>query len=994
MKKYITTAAAVFLLSGHATAEAGEDVVKASGVTGGLVVKIGCGDADELAGLRINDRFLIHALDTDPGKVTAVRTALKAAGRYGKISVDAFGGKTLPYVDNLVNLLIAGDGCKISEEEILRVLAPRGVAMVNGKKTVKPWPENIDEWPHYLHGPDNNAVANDAVVGPPLHLQWAGPPRWTHHHNTIASISSLVSAGGRIFFVLDTGVMKPGEPGGWVVTARDAFNGIELWRTPISSWPSARFRSGPPQLPRLVVASKDHVYVPLGLGDPVSQLDAASGKTLKTFDATNGAEEILLTGKMLLVLRGDPGARHAGVQAGRSVLVAIDPTAGRTLWTADFAGPAQPETLAAWENSVFIQIDNRVVCLDKASGEQRWAYDGGKKAAAEKKVVADPKKGKRASDKKKKKPAGGGWKGGYGRHVLVVSDGVVLCNLAEGLVAVSVKEGKKLWTAPGGLGFRAPLDVFVINGSVWTGHHPGDPAPPPFNDFNEVRDLYTGEIKSTNDVSVNLQSLGHHHRCYRNKATVNYIMSGKRGIELFDLNGDKHSRNNWIRGTCQYGIMPANGLLYAPSHSCGCFPEVMVRGFYAMTSQRSPVRSQGSGRLQKGPAYDQGSEVGKQGTEGTTNWWPTFRGNVQRGSVVDTELTEKPTEVWKAKIGGRLSQPVVAARTLLVSSLDQHTVYAFDAKTGETRWSRTVGGPVDSPPTIHEGRLCLFGSADGYVYCLRLSDGELVWRFLAAPADRRTVVWGQIESVWPVHGSVLMLKGVAYFSAGRSTLFDHGIELYGLNPNTGQIVHHHRYETPQPKFGTGRDAPDAKSLKKQYSRHGWTDYKTVYQSDKSRSFSSSAGSLSDILLSDGTDIFLRHKRFGSDLKMKDQPARHLYAISGLLNDMLGEARTGWGIGDGTAGFGATGGGRGIYQKTGFVCTVLAYDSEKVWRGVNLKTAKQLVKVAGSGLQLAPVDSTGKGVAIALPAPVVWDGVAAADGRLYVSLTDGRVVCFQ
>jgi hypothetical protein len=220
------------------------------------------------------------------------------------------------------------------------------------------------------------------------------------------------------------------------------------------------------------------------------------------------------------------------------------------------------------------------------------------------------------------------------------------------------------------------------------------------------------------------------------------------------------------------------------------------------------------------------------------------------------------------------------------------------------------------------------------------------------------------------------------------------MELYGLNPDTGEIVHHQRYETPQPKFGTGRDAADAKSLEKQYSRHGWTDYKTFYQSDQSRSFSSAAGSLSDILLSDGTDIFLRHKRFGSDLKQKDEPARHLYAITGLLNDMAGEARTGWGVGDGTAGFGATGGGRGIYQKTGFVRTVLAYDSENVWKGVNLKTEKQLVRVAGSGLQLAPVDSKGEGTTIALPAPVVWDGAAAADGRLYISLEDGRVVCYQ
>jgi hypothetical protein len=37
------------------------------------------------------------------------------------------------------------------------------------------------------------------------------------------------------------------------------------------------------------------------------------------------------------------------------------------------------------------------------------------------------------------------------------------------------------------------------------------------------------------------------------------------------------SNNSWIRGTCQYGIIPANGLIYAPTHVCGCYFEAMVR---------------------------------------------------------------------------------------------------------------------------------------------------------------------------------------------------------------------------------------------------------------------------------------------------------------------------------------------------------------------------------------------------------------------------------
>ena len=56
------------------------------------------------------------------------------------------------------------------------MLVPGGVAYWrhNGAwaKTVKPRPADIDEWTHYLHGPDNNAVAADKEVGEPRYLQW------------------------------------------------------------------------------------------------------------------------------------------------------------------------------------------------------------------------------------------------------------------------------------------------------------------------------------------------------------------------------------------------------------------------------------------------------------------------------------------------------------------------------------------------------------------------------------------------------------------------------------------------------------------------------------------------------------------------------------------------------------------------------------------------------------------------------------------------------
>ena len=97
----------------------------------------------------------------------------------------------------------------------------------------------------------------------------------------------------------------------------------------------------------------------------------------------------------------------------------------------------------------------------------------------------------------------------------------------------------------------------------------------------------------------------------------------------------------------------------------------------------------------------------------------------------------------------------------------------MDAKAGNQLWSYTVGGRVDSPPTIY-GALAIFGSADGWIYALRCEDGQLAWRFQAASQQRRIVSYGQLESAWPVHGSVLVQNGEVFAVAGRSSYLDGG----------------------------------------------------------------------------------------------------------------------------------------------------------------------------------------------------------------------------
>jgi outer membrane protein assembly factor BamB len=1030
---------------------------KSSGITGGLVVHVGCGDGKVTAALRANDSFIVQGLDTDPADAAATRTLAKKLGLAGKVSADTFDGKLLPYTDDLVNLLVVSDAYHVSKDEMLRVLSPGGVAIIGDKKITKAR-KNIDEWTHYLHGPDNNAVANDTVVGPPRHMQWLGGPRWTRTHHGLNSISAVVTAKGRLFYIVDESTAASNAvPGKWTIVARDAFSGVELWKSRIKNWTSHRigFRSGPPQVTRLLVARGDRVYAPLGLSAPVSELDAVTGKTLQTFENTTGAEEIVLVGDTLLVLKGAPVAAHAVRHPdfkstfrfpNAKTIVAADVKSGKELWKLSYAD-IMTETLGSDGQKVYFQTgQSGVVSVDLKSGKQVWMYG----------TVPVTKTGKKPKPRKRR-----GGRGGYGKYVLVISDGVVLCNLSKGLTALSAKDGKRLWGYKRGAGFHAPMDVFVIDGLVWTGSHPRDSvAPPPVDDFSVALDLHTGKVKKTNTIMVDLQTSGHHHRCYREKATSRYIIAGKRGFEMMNITGDNHSRNNWVRGTCQYGMLPANGLTYAPSHSCGCYMESKLWGFWALAPDRPAVvarKLSDDKRLRKGPAFGkvQGAAVGGES-------WPQYRHDALRSGIARTIVPTELKEAWKADIGGRLTQPVVAGGKVVFASVDAGRVYALDEKTGKVLWEYATAGRVDSPPAIYKS-MALFGSADGWAYCLRLSDGQLVWRFQAARADMKTVAMEQVESLWPVHGSVLIFNDLAYCAAGRSTWLDSGIDLYALEPATGRIVHKSHFESKHPKINEGKDA--AKPEHNSRVSQNTTDYKTYGASDRSDSFSMAGGGVRDVLSSDGKNVFMHHVTFDSQLVKQDKMSRHLFSTSGML-DGSENHRTHFVLGTGDfskVGVAYSWVVNGRRRETSGVpfALMMVYDDYGVWgvkrRGsggsynlfekpntpfseteesrpdfgvgkVKGKATKWTAPIAvrpramlkaGDHLYMGTmpikalagdpyaafegrmggmitVVSAKDGKQLAeykLAAPVVWDGMAAANGRLFVSTETGTVQCF-
>jgi len=609
-KCYVPFSAICLLLSvlacGASPQQQARDILSFSGTQGGLIVHLGCGDGKLTAELRANDSYLVHGLDRNPANVKKARNHIQSLRLYGRVSVEPLQSNRLPYTDNLVNLVVAEDIGDVSMSEVMRVLAPKGVAYVKAGdkwiKTVKPWPREIDDWTHFLHSPTNNAVANDTRVGPPHHVQWIAEPRWARGHESLATVSGVVSANGRIFSIVDEGpIASVTLPAHWFLVARDAFNGMLLWKRPIHSWEGQLrgFRSGPAELPRRLIAANNHVYVTLGYGEPITALDAATGITVKTYSDTEDAHEILFDNGVLYVVLGDVDkekADEAAQQMGPSPpprnkrLLAIDAESGNQIWRKDNPDTSQllPTTLAVHNGRVFFHSTYDVICLDAKNGQERWrspqpvamqrlAWSVPTLVAYKNVVlVAD----RNAPDNQKQDDSlsktlqwtvsiKGGGKPGH-------------------LIALAAETGKPLWSAPCFQGYNAPVDLFVVDDLVWIGSaiKARDPG------FTQARDVHTGQVKVERPRDQEFFIAGmSHHRCYRNKATNKYLLLGRAGVEFIDLDSGRGIENHWVRGTCQYGVLPCNGLLYAPSHTCACFLDAKLDSFNALAAKRKTTIS-------------------------------------------------------------------------------------------------------------------------------------------------------------------------------------------------------------------------------------------------------------------------------------------------------------------------------------------------------------------------------------------------------------------
>ena len=736
--------------------------------TGGLCLMIGSGDGTRIPVLCEGGKYLVHVLEGDPAAVQRAREVVRENGLPGLALVERFSGTELPYYGQMANKVVFEDSrkTKVSLKEAVRVLAPGGKLVVSEKRSSqsslsrlglrdvslvdgywvgeKKWPEQMDEWTHFRHGPGRNPVSTDTMVGVSESIRWVmGRARQG---------SMMISAQGRNIYVLGSSLL-----------ARDAFNGLPLWTA------GGIDTKVPP------VAVGDRVYA-ISRGGDLTALDAATGKAVKTYDRVVGTPKDFVCLEGLLV-----------VTDGEKAVWVLEAGTGKKTWLYECRSP---RNLVAGEGGVYLIRGNVrrgeepvVVGLDLHTGEVKWERKGEGYEWARKSEQCAFSDGLLAYEVSSRSDSGSGNE----VHVLLARTGGPL---------------KDQEYTPG-MTHKKQANAFILNRSVMVQDG---------RTFRSIVDL-ARSARSTR------AGTGH---CYTGVATPLFFIHGE--MNFTDLKTGKYTTNRITKGACggadgTPGYVPANGLVYSFPKRCVCFP--MLEGYAAFASAPLLKRSRGK-TLTRGDAKYRRA----RSPENVENTWPMYRHDAIRSGGSRTTIVGTPETVWTTNVAtsgkgtatptgkpgsnggtasrtgpktaitsewsrnpyvtGPITAPVVASGLVVVAEPDRHRVVALDAQSGSSRWSFVANGRVDSPPTLHEG-LCLFGTRSGSIYCLDALDGKMVWRMSVSPVDRRIVAYGQIESSWPVAGSILIFKGTAYATAGRHPLADGGVRVVAFNPRTGSV---------------------------------------------------------------------------------------------------------------------------------------------------------------------------------------------------------------
>jgi outer membrane protein assembly factor BamB len=920
----------------------------------GLCLHLGAGKKNSpglTAALGKQSRMLVHGLAADEESFVRASDAVAKAGVAGQVMVERVAIKPLPYLNDIANLVVVEDltALGLDENEVLRVVAPGGALCVRTGnqwvKKVKARPAGMDDWTHLRHGADGNVVSKDSALEFPLGIRWSdGIPVALGH---VAATRAMVAAGGRCFALTINVPENIGKPAGIgrdgssyteYVVARDAFNGLPLWKFCCGTDYDA-LSIGPSQTAPLAA---DDELVFTHQEKHVVALEARTGKVLWKLElphkvvtqvayvgdvllASCWAEKQYIKGSYRLLPKGDTGT-----------LEAFDKKTGTRRWSA----PGVIMNFVVVGDSIYTTQqtaggDNFIAALDLNSGNEHW------------------RKGKDefgGDTMAELQAAGSGFAIVWGRK-------------PQECRVLSAKDGSTILTIPTKLNF-AP----IVEQEIWLGGKKYDPL--------------TGQVKGK------AISIAAHHPCQPTSLTSRYhvrwgefkplVNGDEKGVKSFNLAS--------ARSACVQGAMVANGMYYNPQTNCKCVPGTVV-GFVGIGPTDLKLTPEDFSRprpVEKGPAIGTLTPPVQAPDD-----WPYYRHDAERSAASPINLAEDVKMLWQVEVSpldrgamtatwdgdviDRITAPVCAGGVVYLARVDQGQVCALDAINGASRWMFQAASRIDTPPTIYRG-LCLFGCNDGWLYAVRATDGKLAWRSRVAPLERRMVVTGQVESLWPVIGSVVAQHDLVYAAAGRSTEADGGIAVAAFSVADGTS-----------KWGTV--------------------------------FGPATERLNDMLRIVDNLLLWHHRKMdpatGAIVNAQEQAPKVDY-FNGACAPMIDNS---WTVLHNKRGSNA-------FKLDKITANVMAWnekmivqpagavsrDGSKLWDfnspralqveaisiGTNVAVLAGRVRQRGTEenafLWVVCLKDGKKTVELPLPAPVVYNGIALAHGKVFIALQNGRLIC--
>ncbi len=180
--------------------------------------------------------------------------------------------------------------------------------------------------------------------------------------------------------------------------------------------------------------------------------------------------------------------------------------------------------------------------------------------------------------------------------------------------------------------------------------------------------------------------------------------------------------------------------------------------------------------------------------------WPMYRGDSQRSGYTAESLpaqlqpqwtyrpTHPPQPAWPREQRApfdRAFHVAVAHGMVFFGSSADGTVTALDAQTGSPRWSFPTAGPVRFAPAIWNDRLFVV-SDDGHLYCLSVADGKLIRKWRGGPSDEKVLGNQRIVSRWPARGGPAIVGDTVYYGAG--VWQSEGVYLYAIDARSGKTL--------------------------------------------------------------------------------------------------------------------------------------------------------------------------------------------------------------